>query len=69
MQKCDLGDMGAQKCSKVPKTHFGDFELSEQQNTPYTYAKRKSVFLKFFIFRKVFENHNFFADAFWSVFC
>ena len=52
MQKCDLGDSGAPKYSKASKTRLGDSELSEQQNPSYTYAKRKSAFLKFVFFEK-----------------
>ena len=73
LQKCDLGDLGAPRCSKVPKTHFGDLELSEQQNPSYTYATtQKCVFEVFCFFEKVSEIVTFsqmrfgvyFADVF-----
>ena len=68
MKKCDLGDLGAPKCSKVPKTHFGDSELSEQQNPSYTYAKTQKCVFEVFIFRKVFEIITFSQMRFGVVF-
>ena len=56
MQKCDLGDLGAPRCPKVLKTQLGAFELSEQQNPAYTYAKtQKCVFEVCYFFEKLLE--------------
>ena len=63
LQKCDFGDLGAPKCSKALKTQLCDSDLSEQQNTSYTYAKtRKWLFVTFLFFEKV-KNSSLFSKA------
>ena len=63
MKKCDLGDLGAPKCSKALKTQLCDSDPSEHQKTSYTYAKtQKGIFVTFYFFGKV-ENHSLFPRA------
>ena len=64
MKKCDLGDLGAPRRSKVLKTQLCDSDPSEHQKTPYTYAKMRKRFFVFFSFLENYEIPSLFSKAF-----